>query len=135
MARLDAIAGEGLILNNRANILDPSQAVFANPAPVPGGVQLLNPAAFSAPAPSTLGNSGRNAFIGPDSTVWIYRWRAAFPLPWLGEAGQLRIRADAYNVLNHANLGNPNAQLNDPQFGVATYGRQGFRQAFRPWPR
>jgi len=124
------IGGEGLILNNRANLLDSSHAVFANPAAVPGGVQLLNPAAFGSAAPSTLGNIGRNAFTGPGFYSFDLSLARAFHLPWLGESGQLRVRADAYNVLNHANLGNPDAQLNDPEFGVATYGRQGYPSGF-----
>jgi len=128
-----AIAGQGLILNNRANIVDASQTVFANPAAVPGGVQLLNPAGFAEPAASVLGSSGRNAFTGPgfySLDLSLARW---FALPWLGESGRFRIRADAYNVLNHANLGNPNAQFTDPlssQFGIATYGRQGYSSGF-----
>jgi Carboxypeptidase regulatory-like domain/TonB-dependent Receptor Plug Domain len=125
-----AIPGEGLIMNNRANLLDPAQAVFANPASVPGGVQLLNPAAFASAAPSTLGDSGRNAFIGPGFYSLDLSLARSFPLRWLGEAGQLRFRADAYNVLNHANLGDPDAQLNDPNFGVATYGRAGYPSGF-----
>ncbi len=124
------INGQGFILNNRANVLLPGQAAFANPAAVPGGVQLLNPAAFGPAAPSTLGNSGRNAFIGPGFYSFDLSLARAFHLPWLGESGQLRIRADAYNVLNHANLGNPDAQLGDAAFGVATYGRQGFPSGF-----
>jgi hypothetical protein len=124
------IPGEGLILNNRANVLDPANAVFSNPAAVPGGVQLLNPAAFSPAAPSTPGNSGRNAFIGPGFYSFDLSLARAFSLPWLGDQGRLRVRADAYNVLNHANLGNPDAQLNDPEFGVATYGRQGYPSGF-----
>lgn len=120
----------GSILNNRADVVDPSQAVFSNPAAVPGGVQLLNPAAF-APAPAgTLGDSGRNAFFGPGFYSVDLSVARAFPLAWLGEAGQLRIRADAYNVLNHANLGQPDAQLGDPDFGVATYGRFGYPSGF-----
>ncbi len=65
-----------------------------------------------------------------DSTVSIYRWRAGFLCPGWAKRASLRIRADAYNVLNHANLGNPDAQLNDPEFGVATYGRQGYPSGF-----
>jgi hypothetical protein len=124
------IPGEGEILDNRANVLLPSQAVFANPVAVPGGVQLLNPQAFGPAAASTLGNTGRNAFTGPGFYSFDLSLARAFHLGWLGEAGQLRIRADAYNLLNHANLGNPDAQLNDPEFGVATYGRQGYPSGF-----
>ena len=83
----NAIAGEGIVLNNRANLLDPNQAVFSNPAPVPGGVQLLNPAAFASAAPSTLGNSGRNAFVGPGFYSLDLSLARAFPLPWMGECG------------------------------------------------
>jgi hypothetical protein len=125
-----AIPGDGLILDNRANVLSPSHAVFANPAQVTGGVQLLNAAEFTSAAPSTLGNSGRNAFFGPGFYSLDLSLARTFPLPWLGEAARFRIRADAYNVLNHANLGNPDAQLNDPTFGVATYGRQGYPSGF-----
>ena len=120
----------GSLLNNRANVLGPDQAVLANPAAVPGGLQLLNPAAFGPAAPGTLGNSGRNAFTGPGFYSFDLSLARAFHLPWLGESGQLRIRADAYNLLNHANLGNPDAQLNDPTFGIATYGRQGYPSGF-----
>ena len=129
----NAIAGQGLIMNNRANVLDGNQAVFANPAAVAGGVQLLNPAAFSEPAVGTLGTSGRNAFTGPGFYSLDLSLARSFHLPWLGESSRLRVRADAYNVLNHANLGNPNARFTDPlspAFGIATYGRQGFASGF-----
>jgi hypothetical protein len=128
-----AIGGQGLVMNNRANLLEPNQTVFANPASVVGGVQLLNPAAFGSAAPSTLGSLGRNSLIGPGFYSFDLSLARAFSLPWLGETGRLRVRADAYNVLNHANLGNPYAQLTDPAsaaFGIASYGRQGFQSGF-----
>jgi hypothetical protein len=129
----NAIPGQGLIINNRANIVEGNQTVFANPPAVAGGVQLLNPAAFSEPAAGTLGTSGRNAFTGPGFYSLDLSLARSFHLPWLGDSGRLRVRADAYNVLNHSNLGNPNAQFTDPlspAFGVATYGRQGFQSGF-----
>jgi hypothetical protein len=48
-----------------------------------------------------------NAFIGPGFYSFDLSLARAFTLPWLGEASRLRIPADAYHVLNHANLGNP----------------------------
>jgi hypothetical protein len=48
----------------------------------------------------------------------------------LGEAGRLVLRADAFNVLNHANLNQPSPFLNTSTFGVATYGRQGLQSGF-----
>jgi hypothetical protein len=51
----------------------------------------------------------------------------------LGEAGRIVVRADAFNVLNHANLNNPYNIFPpsiDPLFGVATYGRLGLQPGF-----
>jgi hypothetical protein len=128
-----AIPGEGLLLDNRANIVNPTQAVLANPVPVAGGMQLLNPSAFSEAAPSVLGSSGRNAFTGPGFYSLDVSVARSFGLRWLGEGGRLTFRADGYNFLNHANLGNPNSLFTDPissQFGVATFGRQGTPSGF-----
>jgi hypothetical protein len=128
-----AIGGQGFILNNRPNIIDPNQTTFPDPLPVAGGVQILNPAGFAEAAPSMLGNAGRNAFIGPGFYSVDVSVARSFPLHWLGEAGRLRVRADAFNVLNHANLGNPDALLTNPPsstFGIATFGRQGTQSGF-----
>ena len=47
----------------------------------------------------------------------------AFTVSRLGEAGRLIVRADAFNVLNHANLNNPaEVVYGAPGFGVALYG-------------
>ena len=59
------------------------------------------------------------------------RW---FPTPWLGETGHIEIRADAYNALNHANLGQPNGDLDSPSFGVALYGVGQPRTGLLPVP-
>ncbi|HYL39120.1 MAG TPA: carboxypeptidase regulatory-like domain-containing protein [Bryobacteraceae bacterium] len=129
----NAIAGQGEILNNRPNILDPKQTLLPSPVPVPGGEQLLNPAGFAEAAPSTLGNAGRNAFIGPGFYSVDLSVARFFALPWLGEGGRLRFRADFFNVLNHANLGNPDSVFTAPlssTFGVATFGRQGSPSGF-----
>jgi len=127
------VAGGGQILNNRPNLIEPNQAVLANPIAVTGGEQLLNPAAFAEAAPSTLGNLGRNAFRGPGFYSVDLSIAKAFPVRWLGEGGRLKFRADAYNVLNHANLGNPDTHFTQPlspTFGIATFGRQGTQSGF-----
>ena len=128
-----AILGQGLVLNNRPNIINPGQAVLANPVAVPGGVQLLSPSAFAEAAPSMLGNAGRNAFIGPGFYSVDLSIARSFGRRWLGESGRLKFRADMFNVLNHANLGNPDSLLTDPPsptFGIATFGRQGRQSGF-----
>jgi hypothetical protein len=67
--------------------------------------QWFNPAAFSAPAPGTFGNVGRDTLTGPGlseldlalakTTVIHERLRAQF-------------RAEFFNVLNHSNFTTPN---------------------------
>ena len=128
-----AVAGGGQIVNNRPNILDPRQTVYANPIPVPGGERLLNAAGFAEAAASTLGNEGRNAFTGPGFYSLDLSVARSFPVRWMGEAGRIRFRADAFNFLNHANLGNPDPLFTFPlssTFGTATFGRQGAQSGF-----
>jgi outer membrane receptor protein involved in Fe transport len=122
--------GEGQIINNRADILDPGRTEPEAPIAVPGGQRLLIPAGFGEPAPSRVGNSGRNAFRGPGLYNVDVSVSRAFPLPWLGEAARMTLRADAFNLLNHANLNNPDALLGSPTFGIASYGRQGRQSGF-----
>jgi hypothetical protein len=125
-----AIAGQGFIENNRANILDPANDFLPKRVAVPGGQLLLNAADFTNAAPSTLGNSGRNAFTGPGFYSLDLSLARSFPLRWLGDAGRLVFRASAFNVLNHANLNNPDSNLTSATFGVALFGRQGTQSGF-----
>ena len=110
------------IANNRANLLDPV-AARVNQA-VNGGRVLLNEAAFSPPGRGSLGTSGRNNFRGPGfvsldlSLAKAMQWRES----------RLTLRADAYNIANHQNLGAPSAYLGGSCrtcFGFAPVGRTG----------
>jgi hypothetical protein len=122
-----AFPGSGEILNQRADLV----AGGVNPdTPVTGGRLLLNPANFSSPGPGQLGNTGRNAFRGPGLYNVDVSLSRSFPVKYLGEAGRLTVRVDAFNLLNHANLNNPDALLTSPTFGVATYGRSGQASGF-----
>jgi hypothetical protein len=123
----------GAINNNRADIVDPARTVLANRIPVTGGVRLLDSAGFAEPGAGLLGNSGRNAFIGPGFYNVDLSVSRRFGLRWLGEGGRLNLRADFFNVLNHANLNNPNAIFGNASFGtfgIATFGRQGKQSGF-----
>ena len=51
-------------------------------------------------------------------------------MPHLREGTRFTLRADAFNILNHANLNNPNGLIGSPTFGVETYGRQGTASGF-----
>ena len=121
--------GGGEILNQRANLLNPAEV--HTDVPVPGGVQLLNEAAFGVPAVSTLGTLGRNALIGPGFYNLDMSLARSFRFT---ESRVVTLRASAFNLLNHANLGNPETSIvsatPDPTFGVAQFGRQGFSSGF-----
>lgn len=119
------------ILVNRAN-LSLTEAGAYTREEVNGGVRLLNPRVFQTPVGGLLGNTGRNAFRGPGLMSLDLSLGRSLALKWLGDSGRLAIRADAFNVLNHANLNNPNPvfEPGDSQFGVALYGRRGQRSGF-----
>ena len=114
---------QGIILNERANEVNPAVAIPTGNTDVAGGVRLLNPAAFAIPALGQIGNTGRNEFRGPGFYNIDVSLSRSFPVRRLGEAGRLTLRADAFNFLNHANLNLPDVSITDRAFGVAQYGR------------
>ena len=122
----------GIILNARADILDPNNAYSVTRPAVTGGVRFLNAAAFNQPE-GRGGNTGRNAFRGPGLYNADLSLSRSFSAPhfWkFRENATITVRADAFNMLNHANLGNPDNNITDKNFGIATYGRQGSSTGF-----
>jgi hypothetical protein len=86
----------------------------------PGGStpqEWINPAAFSVPAPGTFGNLGRNTFRAPGISQLDLGLAKDVSL---SEHVHLRFRADAFNLLNRAQYGAPNANLSQVNFGVIT---------------
>jgi hypothetical protein len=114
------------LINNRSNLLDPNHA--REDVPYPGGKLILNSTAFGEPSYGMLGNSGRNAFYGPGAYNVDLSLARNFVLPF-NENWRLTVRADAFNLFNHANLNNPKYGYDSccpaPQepFGLAIYGR------------
>ncbi len=79
------------------------------PLTPPGGrtiAQWINPAAFSLPAPGTLGDAPRDLFAGPGT--WQVDTGVAKTFP-LGESAHAEFRGEFFNVFNHPQLGPPNA--------------------------
>ncbi len=71
--------------------------------------QWFNPAAFANPAFATFGNTGRNTLIGPRFSDVDFSVGKVFPLHIEGIS--LEFRADMYNVFNHPNFANPDADV------------------------
>ncbi len=91
------------------NVRRPDVVAGVNPY-LNQGLQLLNPAAFSMPAPGSYGNYGRNALHGPNLAQLDLTLSKRF---YVTERHNVEFRAEIYNLLNHANFANPgNLRLN-----------------------
>jgi hypothetical protein len=78
----------------------------------------LNPYAFTTPANGTWGNAGRNILRAPGI------WQADTSLEKrfaISERSAISFRADVFNVVNRAQLGNPSAKWTNPSAGT-TFG-------------
>ena len=76
----------------------------------------LNRAAFEQPALGTFGNHERNSIKGPG--FWTIDLGLS-KLVSIGAARTIELRAEAFNLLNHFNWGNPGTNLN----AGTTFGR------------
>jgi hypothetical protein len=76
-----------------------------------------NPAAFATPADGTWGNLTRNAVRGPG--LWQID-PALTKDTKLTERITFQFRAEAFNVLNREQLGNPSGNFSSPLFGQIT---------------
>jgi hypothetical protein len=77
----------------------------------------FNPGAFAAPAAFTYGNAGRNSVYGPGVQTLDLALARSFSIR---EAAAFELRVEAFNTMNHTNLGTPNRFVNTPQFGTIT---------------
>jgi hypothetical protein len=100
----------------------PGQALYLYGVQYPGG-KAFNPAAFIAPPvdPTTgmflQGNLARNALRGFGAAQWDFAVHRDFPI---SHSLKLQFRAEMFNLLNHPNFGQPDGNLNDPNFGTST---------------
>ncbi|MGA2589181.1 MAG: TonB-dependent receptor [Bryobacteraceae bacterium] len=78
--------------------------------------EFFNTAAFTAPAPYTFGDAGRNIVNGPGNNVFDMGLHRRFAIQ---ERGSVEFRAEAFNVFNHPNWGVPGtyADFGAPFFG------------------
>jgi hypothetical protein len=103
---------------------------FTGPVVTGNPNRWFNPAAFIAPAPGTWGNVGRGVYYGPGLANLDL---SLFKTTAITERIGLQFRAEAFNLLNHANYGTPNATVftagaTNPSAGLitstATFSRQ-----------
>ncbi len=71
---------------------------------------ILNPAAFTIPAPGTFGNLGRGALHGPGLSQYDLTLHKKFNLT---ERVNTDLRIEVYNLLNKGNFANPAVRLNN----------------------
>jgi hypothetical protein len=70
--------------------------------------QWFNRAAYTAPAPGTFGMNLRDSLYGPHYFNMDFGIGKSFSI---SERVKFEFRADAYNVLNHIDWGNPNSAI------------------------
>ncbi len=75
----------------------------------------LNPAAFAYPAPGTLGNHVRASIAGP--AYWNIDLALAKEVR-LRSTGDVELRLETFNLLNHFNWGNPTVNFDAANFGL-----------------
>ncbi len=98
-------SGDGDTRNPDRPSLNPS---FTGPVVLGQPGQWFNPNAFILPAAGTYGNLGRGVFNGPglaDLDLSLFKNTP------VSDKATLQFRAEVFNVLNHANLGTPNATV------------------------
>jgi hypothetical protein len=77
--------------------------------------QWFNPAAFTAPTNYTFGNSGRNILYGPNLGLVNFSLAKTFNIE---EKVKLQIRADATDLFNSPNFGQPNTGIGTSGAGI-----------------
>lgn len=93
----------------RPNLV-PGQPLYLS-GHVTGGIQWLNPAAFSKPADGTFGTLPRNAVRAPGIWQIDGSMQKRFPIR---EKMGLSFRADIFNLFNRAQIGKPSTKWTAP---------------------
>ena len=98
----------GFGANDRPNVL--RNAELAKPTPE----RWFDTTAFAIPPFGSFGNAGRNILTGPGyQNINVSLIKNAM----LREGARVQFRVEAFNLLNHANLGLPDIFVGSPSFG------------------
>jgi hypothetical protein len=82
----------------------------------------FNTSLFTTEQLGQLGNSRRRFFHGPGLNNFDMALAKATKIT---ESKELQLRLEAFNLLNHAQFGNPTGEINSSQFGLVTSSRPG----------
>jgi len=91
------------------NVRRPDLVSGVNPYLVNGDRLIVNPAAFTTPAPGTFGNVPRNFLYGPNFQQFDVVFNKKFKFT---ETTNLEFRTEIFNIFNRANFNNPGTTLN-----------------------
>ena len=86
----------------------------------------FNPAAYTVPALGTQGNAGRNTVRGPGTQQVNFSVSKRFPI----NRARVEFRAEIFNLLNHNNFGNPDANISNATVGTITTADDGRNAQF-----
>jgi len=116
-----AIFDSGIATNIRPDAV-PGQPFYLYGSRYPGGMA-FNPSAFTDPPvdpvtgnPLRQGNVPRNELRGFGAAQWDLAIHRSFPIH---ESLKIQFRAEAFNVVNHPNFGQPFNQFGASGFGLA----------------
>jgi hypothetical protein len=76
----------------------------------------FDPKAYAVPALGTQGTAGRNTVRGPGTQQINVSFSKRFPI----SRARLEFRAEIFNLLNHNNFGNPDANISNATVGIIT---------------
>ena len=115
VARQDVLTADLIVELQRPDLIT-GVPIYINDPNAPGG-RRINRAAFAVPMTIRQGSLGYNALRGFGFSQVDFALRREVSL---SEGLKLQLRAEAFNLLNRANFGNPNNVLANPMFGQAT---------------
>jgi hypothetical protein len=113
---------DGLSLQNGSSFQRPNYVAGVSAVPANQSINnWINPLAFTVPANDTWGNAGRNLIRGPRFMQLDMGLTRSFRIT---ERFVADFRAEAFNVANRAQFGDPNGDLGspvtDPKTGITT---------------
>jgi len=77
--------------------------------------------AFTTPTAYNYGNSGRDILYGPGAVNFDWSIFKRHSVPWLGEAAQVQLRLEGFNIFNHPQFGTPAVNVSTAAAGSITF--------------